>query len=65
MTKKNWLDTAALVLAGVGAINWGLHTLNYNLVRILVGSWSRIGAGIVYWLVAVAGAWTIYSAFKK
>ena len=59
----NNLDRVALILAAIGALNWGLATLDWNLVSLLLGSWPVV-ENIVYWVVAVAGAWTIYGAFK-
>lgn len=63
MGLNNW-DRTALILAAIGAINWGLTDIGYNLVALLIGSWSGLAASIVYWIVAVAGAWTVYGAFK-
>jgi uncharacterized membrane protein YuzA (DUF378 family) len=64
MVKGNsgW-DKAALVLAGVGALNWGLAELGWNAVTGLLGSWPIL-VSIVYYVVAVAGIWTLVKAFK-
>jgi uncharacterized membrane protein YuzA (DUF378 family) len=49
------------ILVAIGAINWGLVGLggffgsNWNLVSLLIGSWSPIVEYIVYVLVGIAG----------
>ena len=63
MALNNW-DRTALILAAIGALNWGLAELGWNAVANLIGSWSPLLASIVYYIVGVAGAWTLYSAFK-
>ena len=61
---KNWLDWVALILVIIGAINWGLAINNWNLVTIALGSWP-IAVKVVYALIALAGLYTIYLAFKE
>ena len=36
------LDKLILVLAAIGAINWGLAELGYNLVNLILGTWPTI-----------------------
>lgn len=60
---NNRLDKTALVLACIGALNWGLAELGWNAVTGLLGSWPIL-VSIVYWVVAVSGAWTLVKAFK-
>lgn len=62
---RNIVDWIALVLVIVGAINWGLFAFGYDLVAILVGSWSAMAAQVVYALVGLAGIYMIYGAFKS
>lgn len=53
------LDTIALTLVIVGAINWGLiGFFNFNLVDALFGSVAWI-ARTVYALVGIAGIYSI------
>ena len=59
-----WYDKTAFVLAAIGAINWGLTALGYNVVNLLVGSWPIVES-IVYYIVAIAGIWTLIKAFMK
>lgn len=61
--KKSVVDVIALILVIVGALNWGLVSLGYNLVESLLG--VGVVAKVVYGLVGLAGLWTIYFAVKK
>ncbi len=60
-----WLKKTALVLAAIGAINWGLAELGWNAVDALVGSWSPLTATIVYYIVALCGIYALVAAFSK
>ncbi len=51
------IDTIALVLIIIGAINWGLIGLfNFNLVDTLFGTMSVVSR-IIYSLVGLSGLW--------
>ncbi len=53
------IDTIALVLVIIGAINWGLIGIfNFNLVDAIFGTRSVISR-IIYTLVGIAGLWSI------
>ena len=53
------VDTIALILIIVGAINWGLIGLfNFNLVELIFGNMTFL-ARVVYILVGVSGLWGI------
>jgi uncharacterized protein len=55
MKRLNGLDGIALVLAIIGAINWGLiGLLNYNLVEAIFGT-ATLFTRIVYALVGLSG----------
>lgn len=59
------IDTIALVLIIIGAINWGLIGLfNFNLVDTLFGIGSVLSR-IVYTLVGVSGLWAIRLFFAR
>ena len=58
------LDKVILVIAAIGAINWGLYKLNYDLVSLIFGSWPAI-ATIIYYIVALCGIWALIKIFKK
>ena len=64
MPRFNVIDWIALVLAIIGAINWGLIGLfNFNLVALIFGG-VPVLLTIVYVLVGLAGLWLIYTGFK-
>lgn len=53
------LDTIALLLVVIGAINWGLiGFFNFNLVDSLFGSMSTFSR-IIYALVGIAGLYAL------
>jgi len=56
------MNTVAYVLVLIGALNWGLvGVANFDLVQLLVGSWSEIVARIVYVLVGLSALWLIFA----
>ena len=60
------LNKIALVLANIGAINWGLAVLGWNAVDKLIGSWAgAITANVIYIIVALCGIWGLVQLFKK
>jgi len=62
---KNWLDWVAIVLAIIGAVNWGLvGAVNFNVVNLILGSISWLER-TVYVIVGLAGLYLIYYAVKK
>ena len=59
------IDTIALVLIIIGAINWGLIGLfSFNLVDAIFGSMSIISR-IIYILVGISGLWGIKLLFNR
>lgn len=59
------IDTIALILVIIGAINWGLIGIfNFNLVDTIFGAMSAISR-IIYTLVGIAGLWSIKLLFDK
>ena len=59
------IDTIALVLIIVGAINWGLIGIfNFNLVETIFGGFSVISR-IIYILVGISGLWSIKTVIEK
>jgi uncharacterized membrane protein YuzA (DUF378 family) len=65
----NAVDWLALLLAIIGAINWGLVGLgmvmdsNWNLVTQLFGSFPTLEA-IIYLLVGAAGLYLLWTLYK-
>ncbi|HHY06231.1 MAG TPA: DUF378 domain-containing protein [Clostridia bacterium] len=54
------MDTLALVLVIIGAINWGLIGLfSFDLVASLFGGQTALLSRIVYSLVGLAGLYSI------
>ena len=59
------IDTIALVLIIIGAINWGLVGIfNFNLVDAIFGAMSIISR-IIYILVGISGLWAIKLFFDR
>lgn len=59
------IDTIALILVIIGAINWGLiGLLNFNLVDTLFGVGSALSR-IIYSLVGISGLWSIKLLFDN
>lgn len=59
------IDTIALVLVIIGAINWGLiGFFNFNLVDTIFGAMSVI-TRIIYALVGISGLWCIRLLFDR
>ena len=61
--KMSTLDTVAMILVVVGAINWGLvGLLNLNIVEMILG---MALAKIVYIVVGVAGVLVLWGWYNK
>ena len=59
------IDTIALILVIIGAVNWGLVGIfEFNLVDTIFGSLSVISR-IIYTLVGISGLWSIKLLFDK
>lgn len=59
------LDWVAVVLAVIGAINWGLVGLfNFNLVAAIFGGDLSTPSRIIYVLVALSGLYVLYVAAR-
>ncbi len=59
------IDTIALILIIIGAINWGLIGIfNFNLVDAIFGTMSVLSR-IIYTLVGISGLWGIKLLFDK
>ena len=60
----SWQVKTALVLANIGAINWGLQELGWNAVDSLLGSVAWLPM-VVYYIVALCGVYGLYRVFSK
>ena len=59
------MDTAALILTIIGAINWGLVGFaKFDLVAWLCGGQTALISRIIYALVGLAGLWCISLLFR-
>lgn len=52
------LHMVAFVLVAVGAINWGLDALGFNVVNLLLGTGTSLSK-LVYLLVGAAGVYIL------
>ena len=59
------IDTIALLLVIIGAINWGLIGIfNFNLVDTIFGVGSVVSR-VIYALVGISGLWSIKLLFAE
>ena len=59
------MDTAALLLVIIGALNWGLISLfQFDLVAWIGGGQGALLSRIIYGVVALAGVWCISLLFR-
>ena len=59
------IDTIALILVIVGALNWGCVGLfGIDVISSILGGPTTIIARIIFSLVGIAGLWTITILFK-
>lgn len=62
----SWYTKTAIVLANIGAINWGLTALGWNAVENLIGTWAGdITVAVIYYIVAICGIWGLVKLFQK
>ena len=60
------MDTLSLILAIIGAINWGLVGFaRFDLVAWIFGGQTASVSRIVYALVGLAGLWCITLLFRR
>ena len=60
------MDRIALIVAIIGALNWGsIGLFQFDLVAWLFGGQTALGSRIVYTVVALAGIWCISLLFTS
>ncbi|HWQ58963.1 MAG TPA: DUF378 domain-containing protein [Clostridia bacterium] len=60
------MDTVALILLIIGALNWGLVGIfQYDLIAGIFGGMSSVVSRILYTLVGLAGIWSIKFLFRR
>jgi len=60
-----WHEKTAMILAAIGAINWGLTVLGWNAVELLLGWAGTIVVNLVYAIVAISGVYSLFLVFKN
>jgi len=59
------MDRLSLLLAIIGAVNWGLIGLfQFDLVAFLFGGQGAVFSRIVYGLIGAAGLWCVTLLFR-
>ena len=60
------LDRIALLLAIIGAVNWGLvGVFQFDLVAFICGGQCAVISRVIYTLVAIAGLWCVSLLFRE
>ena len=60
------VDTIALLLAIVGALNWGgIGLFGFDTVAFLFGGQMSVFSRVIYALVGLAGLWCITLLFRN
>ena len=60
------MDTLALLLAIIGAVNWGLvGFFRFDLVAWIFGGQTAMLSRIIFALVGLAGLWCVTLLFRK
>ena len=60
------MDTLCLILAIIGAINWGLVGFaRFDLVAWIFGGQTAGVSRVIYALVGLAGLWCIVTLFQR
>ena len=60
------MDTLALILAIIGAVNWGLVGFaRFDLVAWIFGGHTASVSRIIYAVVGLAGLWCITLLFRR
>ena len=60
------MDTLALILVIIGALNWGLVGLfSFDVIAAIFGSSTAVVSRIIYTLIGLAGLWGITMLFRR
>lgn len=60
------MDTVSLVLAILGAVNWGLVGLfRFDLVAWIFGGQAAVISRVIYTVIGLAGLWCISLLFRR
>ena len=59
------MDRIALIIAVIGALNWGsIGLFGFDIVAWICGGQDAIASRIIYTVVALAGIWCISLIFR-
>ncbi|MBR0449230.1 MAG: DUF378 domain-containing protein, partial [Clostridia bacterium] len=59
------VDRIALIIAVIGALNWGsIGLFGFDIVAWICGGQDAIASRIIYTVVALAGIWCISLIFR-
>ena len=59
------MDRIALIIAIIGALNWGsIGLFRFDIVAWIFGGQGALGSRIVYTIVALAGIWCVSLLFR-
>lgn len=59
------MDTIALILVIIGAVNWGsIGLFGFDLVGALFGGQLSVMSRIIFTIVTIAGLWSITFFFR-
>lgn len=60
------MDTIALILTIIGALNWGsIGIFGFDIVGWIFGGQAAVISRIIFTLVGLAGLWCITLLFRK
>ena len=60
------MDTLALILVIIGALNWGLVGLfSFDVIAAIFGSSTAVVSRIIYTIIGLAGLWGIPMLFRR
>ena len=60
------MDTLALILVIIGALNWGLVGLfSFDVIAAIFGSSTAVVSRIIYTIIGLAGLWAITMLFRR
>ena len=60
------LDKLALILAIIGALNWGgIGLFGFDTVAFLCGGQMAVVSRVIYTLVGIAGLWCVSLLFRE
>ncbi len=61
----SWFNKTALIIASIGAINWGLATFGHDIVDRTIGELIPELTKIIYWIIAISGIYVLILTVKN